>query len=115
MGDSTSKPLFYIENVELKKDKRRTIKLYGANNGPLLGYASWELEEHSGRTRVTYHVYAEILLTAQEINGLTTEDLSKAQAGYVADNEVRFRTELQDLKRRIELGSLKTPGAKQNE
>jgi len=100
--DAAGKPLFYIENVEVVAGKRRTVKLYDAESRSLIGYASWELQEFSGKTRVSYHVYAEIALSAQDVKGVTARDLAHQQAQYTEENQRRFQAELRELKKLVE-------------
>jgi hypothetical protein len=102
LGDSSSKPLFYMQNIEVVDSRRRTMKLYDADHGPLIGYASWELLDLGGKTRVSYHVYAEIPLPAEEARGKNPESLAQKQARYTAENKSRFHAELRALKRLIE-------------
>lgn len=64
-------PLFYGETVELVPNIRRTIKLYAPNRGPLIGFASWEIEARGDKTRVTYHVYSETLISPEELKSQT--------------------------------------------
>ena len=107
--DAAGKPVFYIENVEVAANKRRTVKLYDAENRSLIGYASWVLEEFSGKTRVSYHVYAEIALSAQDVQGLTAPDLARQQAQYSEENQRRFQAELRELKRLVETHAAPDP------
>jgi len=102
LGDSSSKPLFYMQNIEVVDSRRRTVKLYDADRGPLIGYASWELLDLGGKTRVSYHVYAEIALPAEETRGENPASLAQKQARYTAENKSRFQAELSALKRLIE-------------
>lgn len=97
-------PLFYSETVELVPNIRRTIKLYAPNHGPLIGFASWELEERDAKTRVTYQVYSETLISAEELKSQTPGQLAEAQKVSDSQNKVRFRTELAQLKRLVEAG-----------
>jgi hypothetical protein len=101
-------PLFYSETVELVPNIRRTIKLYAPNPGPLIGFASWELEERKGKTRVTYHVYSETLLSNDELESQTTGQIAAAQKLSDSQNRARFRTELVQLKRLAEASATVT-------
>jgi uncharacterized protein YndB with AHSA1/START domain len=91
-------PLFYCETVELVPNVRRTIKLYAPNRGPLIGFASWELEESKGKTRVTYHVYSETLISTEELEAQTPDQIAVAQKQTDSQNRARFRAELVQLK-----------------
>jgi hypothetical protein len=102
LRDSSSKPLFYMQNIEVVDSRRRTIKLYDAGGGPLIGYASWELLDLGGKTRVSYHVYAEIPLPVEEARDKSPESVAKKQSRYTAKNRSRFQAELKALKRLIE-------------
>ena len=95
-------PLFYSETMELVPNVRRTIKLYPANGGPLIGFASWELERDKASTRVTYHVYSESLLTPEDLQAQSPAQLAAAADSSKAQNQQRFRAELQELKRLVE-------------
>jgi hypothetical protein len=86
--------LYYIETVDLETNRRRTLKLFNAAKGPLIGYASWELEVAGRGTRVTFRVFAE--LPASEA------DLPRERMRSTADNQRRFRAELLELKRLAE-------------
>lgn len=86
-------PLFYFTNVEMTPNKRRTIKLYDTQQGPLSGYASWVLEETAGRTRISYHVYSESMLGDMPV---------EKQKEWVKANQVRFDNELAGLKKMLE-------------
>lgn len=91
---------FYLENVELVPNRRRTVKLYLAD-GTLLGYATWWLEEAGGRTRVGYDVYSETLRPAPDP---ADEGARRAEREAVAANQRRFDAELVELKRLAESG-----------
>jgi hypothetical protein len=95
-------PLFYDETVELVPNIRRTIKLYAPNHGPLIGFASWELEETKEKTRVTYHVYSETLISPNELESQTSEQIAGAQKDSDSQNGARFRAELALLKKMVE-------------
>jgi hypothetical protein len=101
--------LFYSETVELAPNVRRTIKLYAANRGPLIGFASWELEERNARTRVTYHVYSETLMSPDELKTQSAAKLAAAGEVSNSQNQRRFRAELQGLKRLVEKTVLSAP------
>jgi len=109
-------PLFYSETVELVPNVRRTIKLYAPNRGPLMGFASWELEESKGKTRVTYHVYSETL-SAKESESQTPGQTAEAQKLSDSQNRARFRAELVQLKHLVETSARvppRTPAGAQN-
>jgi hypothetical protein len=95
-------PLFYSETVELVPQVRRTIKLYAPDHGPLIGFASWELQERDARTRVTYHVYSETLMSADELKTQSVAQFSAAGKASDSSNQQRFRAELKELKRLVE-------------
>ncbi|WP_396221750.1 hypothetical protein, partial [Gemmatimonas sp.] len=56
-------PDYYLVNAELVPYRRRTMKLVGTD-GTLMGFATYSLEEHDGRTTVRYDVFAETRLPA---------------------------------------------------
>jgi hypothetical protein len=95
-------PLFLTETVELVPNVRRTIKLYAPEHGPLIGFASWDLEERDAKTRVTYHVYSETLMSPDESKTLSAAQLAAAAAASDSKNQQRFRAELKELKRLVE-------------
>jgi hypothetical protein len=95
-------PLFYGETVELVPNVRRTIKLYAPNHGPLIGFASWELEEAGAKTRVTYHVYSETLISPDDLKNQSSTQLAAAGMTSESQNQQRFRAELRELKRLAE-------------
>ncbi len=99
VGSANSAILFYSQTMELLPLKRRTMKLYGTNDGPLIGFVSWELQELRGETQVTYRVYAEVPTPAGQSDAAQLQAL---QGRYTAENETRFRDELNTLKRLVE-------------
>jgi hypothetical protein len=101
------KAAFLFENVELKPNLRRTIKLY-ARTGALIGYASWWLRPVAGRTVVGYDVFSETLIDPAQANGTTPEKLRELERSGMETNKARFDQELQALKRLVERGK---PGA----
>ena len=94
LGDPDSPILFYLQTMEMVPLKRRTMKLYNVAGGPLIGFASWELEQLHGQTKVTYRVYAEFPSSAAPS--------PEQQQRYTSENETRFRQELATLKRLVE-------------
>jgi hypothetical protein len=99
-------PLFYTETVELVPNVRRTIKLYAPNHGPLIGFASWELEQVNAKTRVTYHVYSETLMSPADLKTQSSAQLAAAGTASESQNQQRFRAELKELKRLAEQADL---------
>jgi len=95
---------FYVKNVEFLPNERRTIKLYLPDGGALIGYASWSLERQNGGTRVSYDVYSETLLSAEQIAAATASDWAVSEKGYQESNSMRFDRELQALKVLVEAG-----------
>lgn len=102
MPDAPETILFYAKTVELEPNLRKTIKLYGTENGPLIGYASWLLEPEGGSTRVSYHVYSESPLSDVGLASATTEEVEAYQAEYFKANHERFQNELEGLKKILE-------------
>lgn len=49
-------PLYYVENVELVAEQRRTIRLDGLDDS-FIGFATWELTPAGDGTVVAYDVY----------------------------------------------------------
>jgi hypothetical protein len=66
--------LFYVENVELIPETRRTIRLEGLD-GSFMGFATWELTPLGGQTVVAYDVYTRgpMLQAGQSEKELLTE------------------------------------------
>ena len=94
--------IYLVKNVELVANERRTIKLTRTGHGALIGYATWTLTGHDGYSLVTYDVYTESLLTAQEGARVTPEQLAEqTRAGYES-NKARFDRELEALKMLVE-------------
>lgn len=89
---------FYVENVELVPNQRRTIKIYAPNGGPLLGYATWWLSETNGRTAVGYDVYSELPSDPKA----TAAQRAEAERASIAKEGARFQAELEGLKRLME-------------
>ena len=87
--------LYYMKTVDLETNRRLTLKLFNVKEGPLIGYASFALEEDAGKTRVTYRVFAELPVTE-------SQDPAQTQLRAVKDNQARFRAELHELKRLAE-------------
>ena len=95
-------PDYYVVNAELVPYRRRAMKLVGTD-GTLMGFATYSLEEHDGRTTVRYDVFAETRLPA----GLTpgAADTARARAAVAQRTSVqRFDAELAALKRLVEAG-----------
>jgi hypothetical protein len=71
-------PLFFVENVELIAETRRTIRLEELD-GRVIGFATWELTPAEGGTVVAYDVYCRGAMLPP---GQSTEDLmAVAQRG----------------------------------
>jgi pimeloyl-ACP methyl ester carboxylesterase len=102
MLDAPETVLFYAKTVELEPNRRKTIKLYGTDNGPLIGYASWVLEPMGDSTRVSYHVYSEMLLSEAGLENASSEEVEAYQAQYFKANHERFQNELEGLKALVE-------------
>jgi hypothetical protein len=49
-------PLFFVENVELAPERRRTVRLDGLE-GAFMGFAAWVLRPDGAETVLTYDVY----------------------------------------------------------
>jgi hypothetical protein len=98
MPDAPETILFYAKTVELEPNRRKTIKLYGTDDGPLIGFASWQLEPVGDSTRVSYHVYSESLLSDVGLADASAEDVAAFQAQYHESNHERFQRELDGLK-----------------
>ena len=88
---------YFVENVELHVEHRRTIRLVQAN-GSLLGFASWELTPMDQGVIVEYHVYSEMPAPPQ----FSPEELKEVQYAYTQENASRFQSELETLKKLVE-------------
>jgi hypothetical protein len=102
MPDAPETILFYAKTVELEPNRRKTIKLYGTEGGPLIGFASWQLEPVDGSTRVSYHVYSESPLADVGLADAPTEEVQAFQIEYHKANHERFQRELEGLKKILE-------------
>jgi len=94
---------FFVENVELLPNARRTIKLH-TPDGALIGFATWTLVETGGHTVVGYDVYSETLLSDEQRRALTREALAEQEKASSASSQERFDAELRALKRLVETG-----------
>ncbi len=94
--------MFFVKNVEFIPNRRRTVKLYLPDAGNLIGFASWTLEEMSGRTEVSYHVYTETLLPPEQLASSTPEDIAELEMLDYDTNKARFDRELEGLKALVE-------------
>lgn len=91
MPDQPDTPLYFVVNVELEQEARRTMRL-SSLDGALMGYATWVLKPVDDATLVTYDVYS--------FTPVLPEGVDEAQ--YVASNKRRFQTELEALKKLLE-------------
>lgn len=96
MPDDPDTALFHVTNVEFDAPHRRTIRL-NALDGALIGFATWELAQAPGGTRVAYHVY-----TQQQ---MPTGQPPIDREAYLQANYTRFQEELQALRRLVETAS----------
>lgn len=96
--EGSAPPRMFVQNVEIVPNLRRTIKMYSAADGALIGHASWELKEVDGVTTVTYRVYTEALVPGQR----TADELAGMQQRYRTQNDERFQAELVALKKMVE-------------
>lgn len=96
-----SKVAFFVENVELERNRRRTIKLI-APGGALIGYATWTLTESDGRTVVSYDVYSETVLEPTQAAAMTEGQRREAERAAHQSNQARFDRELVELKSLVE-------------
>ena len=97
MPDYPETVAYFVENVELEVEHRRTIRLVQAD-GSLLGYASWELTPLDEGVMVEYHVYSEMPAPPQ----FSPEELKEVQTAYTHENASRFQSELETLKKLVE-------------
>lgn len=97
----TRQVMFFLENVELTPNERRTIKLYLAD-GTLIGFASWSLRAEGGRTVVGYDVHSETRLDSAQAQAMPGTRIRKTERSQQAENQRRFDQELVALKRLVE-------------
>lgn len=102
MRETSAEPLYFVENVEVIPNKRRTIKMYGSDAGRLIGFASWELRESSGSTLVTFDVYAEYLPSARVPVDADPKKRAAAESELARVQNARFEAELLTLKGLVE-------------
>lgn len=101
MPDDPDIAVFYIKNVELVPERRRTIRMLSTQN-ELLGFASWELTSQDSSTLVEYHVYTTSFMPAESVKSMTAEQLASTKAEYHQSNFQRFGAELETLKSLLE-------------
>ncbi len=92
---------FFVENVEVEINRRRTIKLF-APEGTLIGFAIWTLEEVAGGTVVGYDVFSETRLDRDRAAAMGAEGIREAERQATESNQKRFDDELMALKRLVE-------------
>lgn len=102
MPDASAEPLYFVENVELIPNRRRTMKLYSRDQGALIGFASWELSENNGSTVVTFDVYAEYVASERIPVDRDSQKRAAAEDGMAAVQNARFAAELLTLKSLVE-------------
>ncbi|HEX4936892.1 MAG TPA: hypothetical protein VFV33_27105, partial [Gemmatimonadaceae bacterium] len=88
---------YFVENVELDPNRRRTIKLT-STDGVLVGFASFVLEEANGATKVGYHVYSETVIPPARLKATTLEALRDSERAIRESSARRFHEELLALK-----------------
>ncbi|MFN0181005.1 MAG: hypothetical protein ACKVZ0_19540 [Gemmatimonadales bacterium] len=96
-----TKVAFFLENVELTRNQRRTIKLYLVD-GTLIGFASWTLRAVAGRTVVGYDVHSETRPDPAQAKAMTALQRREAERSQQDANQRRFDEELLALKRLVE-------------
>jgi hypothetical protein len=99
MGPGSTEARYYVENVELVRCERRTVKLFQGNERVLLGFASWGLREQDGTTTVTYDVYVQYPRPATSVETMSDGECEAVEA---AEHSARFKEELESLKRIVE-------------
>src|SRR5258706_14406728 len=102
-GDPATKAkvAFFVENVELVPQKRRTIKIY-LPDGTLLGFATWTLRSAGAGTVAGYDVYSETRIDPGQAKAMSLADRLAAERLDREANEKRFDRELVELKRLVE-------------
>jgi hypothetical protein len=92
---------FFVENVELETNRRRTIKLY-APTGTLIGFATWTLTGVDGGTEVGYDVFSETVVSQEQARAMGRDSLRLMERQAFTTNQQRFDDELLALKRLVE-------------
>jgi len=93
----------HLQNVELRPNERRTIKLMQPD-GTLLGFATWTLVEENGRTAVSYDVSMESGFPAGQVMGHDNDEMEAMERAAYESNVRRFQAELEALKALVEGG-----------
>lgn len=100
MPDDPQKVAFYVTNIELIPQQRRTIRI-GLTEDGLMGFAIWELVPQGAATLVRYDVYWQSPVATGKPNPTATEKTAAAQA-WMGMNQRRFGEELATLKALLE-------------
>ncbi len=98
--DNPQEVLYYVENVEMVEQRRRTIRIT-ATDGTLIGYSSWSLVPQGGKTAVRYDVYCFDAVPIEKADASPAE-IAAAKKSYFDDNYRRFDAEFAVLKKLVE-------------
>lgn len=96
-----AEPAYFVQNVELVPNQRRTVKLY-EKGGVLIGFATFTLEASNGGTVVGYDVYTETVLPPERASQLTAAAVVEMERAARESSTRRFQAELESLKRLVE-------------
>lgn len=102
MPKTSAEALYFVENVELIPNRRRTMKLYSRDQCALIGFASWELSENNGSTVVTFDVYAEYVASERIPVDQDAQKRAGAEDEMATVQNARFAAELLTLKGLVE-------------
>lgn len=99
MPNEPHKVAYYITNIELIPQRRRTIRISVAEEG-LMGFAIWELVPQGAATQVRYDVYWQSSVV--EKPDATADERAAEARAWMDFNQRRFGDELVALKALIE-------------
>lgn len=94
-------PDYYVQNVELTANHRRTIKIVGRDHA-LIGFAAFTLTESNDTTVVSYDVFSETLIPLARARQTTGEALAESERMARESSSRRFDSELAMLKKLAE-------------
>lgn len=100
-AESPDKTDYFVQNVELDPNRRRTIKLVSPDD-VLIGFATFELREQGGTTVVRYDVYAESRVPDVQAKTMSPQAMAAAERAAIRANGARFQAELEGLKKLVE-------------
>jgi len=83
-------PQFYVKNVEVIANRRRTIIIMSPVDGATMGYSSWVLNESYAITKVSYHVYLSIPVPRDTLDAMSAEQITAIKAEQLVEHKTRL-------------------------